>query len=121
MNYSLSPLHQKTIYLCRSMCSEKKYENNREYYIVLLGENGYPTFQYKIKNNVKNMLIDRLNEMGIKSDFELEYTIEFILSAMLSVFTYWFQQKDAPPSTELLELMYKLTNQSVLKKFSELL
>jgi AcrR family transcriptional regulator len=92
------------------------YEKNRKYYSVFLGDNGDSSFQGKIKHSVKNMLKRKLVAQGIKDNYELDFTLEYMLSAMIGVLSYWFSLDTMPPRDKLLELMYELTHKGVIHK-----
>jgi AcrR family transcriptional regulator len=94
------------------------YEKNRKYFVVLLGENGDPSFQSKLKRSVKEMLKNKLVTEGIGDNFELDFTLEYILSAMIGVLSYWFSLDTIPPRDRLLELMYELTHNGVTHKLT---
>lgn len=92
------------------------YEKNRKYYIVLLGDKGDSSFQSKLKHSVKDMLKKRFITQGIIDDYELDFTLEYMLSAMIGVLSYWFSLDTIPPRDRLLELMYELTHNGVIHK-----
>jgi hypothetical protein len=95
------------------------YEKNKKYYVVLFGENGDPSFQIKFKNNMKAIVKQDLVSAGITATFEIEFALEFTLSAMIGVLTYWFRL-DAPPSSyKLFELMNELIQNGLVHLFSE--
>ncbi len=94
----------------------KMYEKNRKYYIVLLGDNGDSSFQSKIKRSVKEMLKKRLVVQGIADNYELDFTLEFMLSAMIGVLSYWFRLDTIPPRDKLIKLMYELMDNGVIHK-----
>jgi AcrR family transcriptional regulator len=94
------------------------YEKNRKYFVVLLGENGDPSFQSKLKRSVKDMLKNKLVTEGIGDNFELDFTLEYILSAMIGVLSYWFSLDTIPSRDRLLELMYELTHNGVTHKLT---
>jgi AcrR family transcriptional regulator len=96
----------------------KMYEKNRKYYIVLLGDNGDPSFQSKIKNNTKAMVKKILITRGVVDDYELDFTLEYMLSAMIGVLSYWFRLEVTPPKDRLLELVYDLINHGVGHKLA---
>jgi len=92
------------------------YEKNRKYYVVLLGENGDPSFQSKLKRSVKDMLKKKLATEGVVDNYELDFTLEYLLAAMIGVLSYWFSLDIIPPKDKLLELMYELTHNGVINK-----
>lgn len=96
----------------------KMYEKNRKYYTVLLGDGGDSSFQSKIKNNMKAMVKKILMARGVADDYELDFTLEYMLSAMIGVLSYWFRLEVTPPKDRLLELMYDLMNHGVRHKLT---
>jgi AcrR family transcriptional regulator len=94
----------------------RMYEKNRKYYIVLFGDNGDSSFQSKIKNTMKAMVKQLLIAQGIADDYELDFTLEYMLSAMIGVLSYWFKLEVTPPKERLLELMYDLMNHGIKHK-----
>ncbi|WP_127493779.1 TetR/AcrR family transcriptional regulator [Paenibacillus glycanilyticus] len=91
-------------------------EELNDYYMVLLGDQGDPAFLSKIKNSFKPLLMARLTGDGAKEGFELDYTVEYTLNAMIGIFHYWFSQSNKPPLEQLFALMNELLNDGVMKK-----
>jgi len=98
----------------------KTYEDNSEYYIVLLGDNGDPSFLSKLKNSVKPKLKQIFISKGAPNDFELDFTLEYTLCAMIGILSYWFKQEDPPPKERLLNLMQDIMSGGVMNKLSKL-
>lgn len=90
------------------------YKIGNEYYTVLLGDNGDPSFAAKIKNNIKGELLSRIANKGIDT-LELEYSLEYLLSAMIGVLTYWFKNGGNISRERLVALMYRLMSTEELK------
>ena len=86
----------------------KSYLENSRYYVVLLGDKGDPAFQTKIKNSVKPVLREMLLHDGKVNSSEIEYILEFVLSAMIGVMGYWFAQEKTISFENLIRLMYDL-------------
>lgn len=99
----------------------KMYDKHSKYYIVLLGDNGDPSFLGKLKNSIKPKLKNNLIAQGATDNFELDYTLEYTLSAMIGVLSYWFRNEDNPPTERLLSLMNDLMLEGVTKKFSNII
>jgi AcrR family transcriptional regulator len=94
------------------------YEKNKKYYVVLFGENGDPSFQNKFKNYMKEMVKKHLASEGMAATFEIEFALEYTLSALIGVLTYWFRL-DPPPSTvKLFELMSELIHNGLMHVFA---
>ncbi|MDH6365637.1 AcrR family transcriptional regulator [Enterococcus sp. PF1-24] len=85
----------------------KFYEENNEYFTVLLGEHGDASFLAKIKKSVKPIIKQGLIAKGTEDNFELDVMIEYNLSAMLGVFNLWFTSKDRPSMEEFVDSVYK--------------
>lgn len=92
------------------------YEKNSKYYVVLLGDNGDPAFQSKIKNCIKPMLMQMLGEKSDLPLAELDYALEYMLSALLGVVGYWYRQEKPLPPEELIPLMNDLSHNKILSK-----
>ena len=84
------------------------YARHSRYYAVLLGENGDPAFAGKLKSSIRKKLISSLSPQGAKDSFTLDYTLEFVLSAMISVLTYWYRNGQNAPQEDIIRLMYEL-------------
>jgi hypothetical protein len=94
------------------------FEKNRKYYVVLFGDNGDPAFQTKFKNYIKTMLKKHLEEGGIASNFEIDFAVEYTLSAMIGALTYWFSLKTPPSSDKLFKLMGEMMHFGIMRVFS---
>ncbi|WP_091752471.1 TetR/AcrR family transcriptional regulator [Propionispora vibrioides] len=92
------------------------YSQNKKYFVVLLGKNGDPTFQEKIKNVYKALLRPHLQSLGA-DDFILECTLEYAISAFLGVMTYCFTQEEDPDIEKMVQLLWSLMNDGVIKNF----
>jgi AcrR family transcriptional regulator len=92
------------------------FEKNRKYYTILLGDNGNSSFQSKIKRAVKDIVKKKLISQGLVDNYELDFTLEYTISAMIGVLNYWFSLDITPPRDKLLELMYELTHNGVARK-----
>jgi AcrR family transcriptional regulator len=84
------------------------YEKNSTYYSVLLSENGDPRFALKMKKVFKSMMMEAVkNRVNISSE-EMDYALEFLVGATLSIVKHWFDQDKNIPIHQLIPLMYKL-------------
>ena len=84
------------------------YEKNSTYYSVLLSENGDPRFAIKMKNVFKSMMIKAITNRVNISPEEIDYALEFLVGATLSIVKHWFDQDKNIPMQQLMPLMYKL-------------
>jgi AcrR family transcriptional regulator len=97
----------------------KQYEENSKYYSVLLGDNGDPAFASKIKNSIKPLIMREISGKVNKSDIELDFILEYILSAMIGILSYWFRTNKLLPAEELMALMYQLMDNEVMNKLTK--
>lgn len=95
----------------------KLYSMHGKYYTVLLGDNGDPAFAGKMKNGIKLKLIEQLATSSIDS-MELDYSLEYILAAMIGVLAYWFKNNENMPEEQLINLMYGLINGDAQNKLA---
>lgn len=86
----------------------KQYEQNGKYYSVLLGDNGDPAFASKIKNSIKPLIMQEISGKVDRNDIELDFILEYILSAMIGIVSYWFSMNKVLPAEDLIALMYRL-------------
>lgn len=84
------------------------YEKNSTYYSVLLSENGDPRFAIKMKNVFKSMMMEAITNRVNSSLVEMDYALEFLVGATLSIVKHWFDQDKNIPMKQLIPLMYKL-------------
>lgn len=92
------------------------YSRNKKYFVVLLGKNGNPAFKEKIKNVYKALLRPHLQSLGT-DDFRLECTLEYSISAFLGVMTYCFTREENPDIEKMVQLLWSLMNDGVMKNF----
>lgn len=92
------------------------YEQNNKYYSVLLGEKGDPAFASKLKNSIKPMIMQVFVDKPNVDKKELDFILEYTLSAMIGIMSYWFKQTDALPNDQLHQLINRLMEQGVMKQ-----
>ena len=92
------------------------FNQNRHYYAVLLGESGDPAFASKLKNSIKPTVMRILINEPTVVRRELDYILEYTLSAMIGIMSYWFNQTDPIPNEKLHELIHRLMEQGVMKQ-----
>ena len=94
------------------------YEKNNNYYSVLLGDSGDPAFASKLKNSIKPIIMQEFTNESDVDQKELDYILEYTLSAMIGIMSYWFKQKDKLPHDKLHALIIRLMEQGVVKQLS---
>ena len=97
----------------------KQYEQNSKYYSVLLGDNGDPAFASKIKYSIKPLIMHAVSGKVDRNDIELDFILEYILSATIGILSYWFRTNKALAAEELMALMYQLMDNEVMNKLSK--
>lgn len=86
------------------------FEKHDKYYTLLLGDRGDPAFQGKLKRSIKPMIFQMVCEQQeVRDPVMLDYALEYMLSAMIGILSYWFQQTQRPASDDLLALIYRLS------------
>ena len=94
------------------------YEQNGKYYSVLLGDKGDPAFASKLKNSTKPIIKRAISDKFDTNSLEFDFIMEYMLSAMIGVMSYWFAQGKALPAEELVALMYDLMETGVTGRLS---
>lgn len=92
----------------------KLYEQNEKYYSVLLGDNGDPSFSSKLKNAIKPLLKKALTPQVKLNDVEFDFILEYILSSMISLMSYWFKNDKILPVEKLIFLMNEVMENGVV-------
>lgn len=92
------------------------YKQNEKYYSVLLGDKGDPAFASKLKNAIKPSLMSVFEGKSGVNLKELDYIIEYTLSSMIGIMSYWFKQSEPITGEELFELIHRLMEQGVMKQ-----
>ncbi|MGL6008800.1 MAG: TetR/AcrR family transcriptional regulator [Culicoidibacterales bacterium] len=83
------------------------FAQHREYYAVLLGENGNPAFAHKLKVSIKQTLFVHVQP---QPPLELDYALEYTLSALIGTLTYWFENNENLAEEKLLAVIQSLIN-----------
>lgn len=96
----------------------KLYDKNIEYYSVLLGDKGDPALASKLKNAIKDALKEALISEIEMELIELDYILEFVLSAMIGIMNYWFKQDVKISSQELATLIKELMENGIIPKMN---
>lgn len=99
----------------------KFYEENSEYFTVLLGDHGDPSFLTKMKISVRPILKEGLLLKGAKDDFMLDALIEYNISAMLGLFNLWFTYENKPSMEEFVEFIFKIRNKGETNIIEEII
>jgi AcrR family transcriptional regulator len=76
------------------------YETEGEYFSVLLGEKGDPSFAKKMKTEMSSTLMTRFGLS--ENDIHTPYLMEFGLSAIIATLTHWYQSNQNLTSKELI-------------------
>jgi AcrR family transcriptional regulator len=95
----------------------KLYSSSSKYYTVLLGDNGDPAFAGKIKNGIKAKLMSQIADSN-QDNLEIDYALEYMLSAMIGILTYWFKNGENLAKEDLVRLMYELMGSEGLLKLA---
>jgi hypothetical protein len=85
----------------------------------LLGDNGDPAFASKLKNSTKPILKQAFSGKHDLNPIEFDFVLEYVLSAMIGIMSYWFTQNEVLTAEELIALMHDLMENGVMKRFSK--
>lgn len=97
----------------------KLYEQNSKYYSVLLGDNGDPAFASKLKNSTKPILKQAFSEKYDVNPIEFDFILEYVLSAMIGIMSYWFRQEKVLTAEDLVALIQDLMENGVMKRLEK--
>jgi AcrR family transcriptional regulator len=92
------------------------YEQNSKYYSILLSDKGDPAFASKLKNSTKPVIKQAFLEKYNIDPIEFDFILEFVLSAMIGIMSYWFRKDKILPAEDLVSLMYDLMENGVMKR-----
>ena len=61
-----------------------------------------------------------IDEKGTTDAFEMDFALEYLLSAMIGVLSHWFRNHDSAPDAKLLTLMYNLMQQGIMPQLASI-
>ena len=96
------------------------YTEKGEYFSVLTGERGDPSFQYKYKRAVKELLTQMLDDPAKKFDLSAGIVAEFTASAMIGAFNCWYPHREEYPAEKYTLLLVNLLTSGVLPALKKL-
>jgi len=117
---NLSTHHRITILTERELVSHinhfsKIYQERCNYYGVLLGENGDPSFQSELKNVFRPLLKQFFSNYCDGDNFVLEYKVEYVLSSLIVFLHYGYGREGNPPIEKLVQLLCHFLFNGVMK------
>jgi AcrR family transcriptional regulator len=95
------------------------YREKYKYYHVLLGDNGDPAFQRKLKNSLKSSIMKALSTKGNINLVEIDLMLEYMLSGLIAIFIYTFQNKSDLSEGQLVSMVYSLMKGDMLEKLQK--
>ena len=96
------------------------YTEKGEYFSVLTGERGDPSFQYKYKRAVKELLTQMLDDPAKKFDLSAGIVAEFTASAIIGAFNCWYPHRDEYPVEKYTLLLVNLLTSGILPALKKL-
>lgn len=84
---------------------------HRDYLRVLLGPTGDPSFEYKLRKQLKVDINRMMDEDGMLNDYLRKYVVEYVVGATLSLMRYWLES-DEDLSAEEIAVVANLIRQS---------
>jgi hypothetical protein len=97
------------------------YQEKYKYYNHLLGDNGDPAFQRKLKNSLKSSIILALKNKEEVDLEEIDIMLEYILSGMIGILIYMFQQKPNLSKEKIISLQYVLLQGDMLNNLQKMM
>ncbi len=97
------------------------YHEKYKFYNHLLGDNGDPAFQRKLKNSLKSSIILALKNKEEIDLEEIDFMLEYILSGMIGILIYMFQQKPNLSEEKKIALQYTLMQGDMVNKLQKML
>ena len=85
---------------------------HRDYLLILLGPHGDPSFEYKLRKNLKVDINRMMDEDGMLNDYLRDYFVEYVVGATLSLMRYWLERADL--SAEEVVIVVNMIRQSKL-------
>lgn len=96
------------------------YRDRFQYLGVLLGDNGDPSFQRRLKDGLKSSFMERLHGRGSLGTLKIDLMLEYVLSGLIGVMIHVFEEKPDFPPEELLRLTYGLFQGDKLRELYNL-
>ena len=96
------------------------YTEKGEYFSVLTGEKGDPSFQYKYKRAVKALLLEMLDDPAKKFDLSASIVAEYTASAMIGAFNCWYPHREEYPAEKYTLLLVNLLTSGILPALKKL-
>lgn len=95
------------------------HQDRFQYFGVLLGAKGDPSFQRKLKENLKASLLDRLSIRQEKERLKIDLMLEYILSGLIGVLIYAFEKRPDLSTEQLIELVYSFFQEDLLRDLQQ--
>lgn len=79
----------------------------------------YQTIASKIKNSIKPLVMQQISKKVDINEIELDFILEYILSAMIAIVSYWFRMNKVLPAEDLILIMYQLMDNKIINKLTQ--
>ncbi len=97
------------------------YQEKYKYYNHLLGDNGDPAFQRKLKNSLKSSIILAMKNKDKIDLFEIDFMLEYILSGMIGILIYINQQTPSLSEEKIISIQNALMHGDIVNKLQQML
>lgn len=97
------------------------YQVKYKYYNHLLGDNGDPAFQRKLKNSLKSSIIRAFKNKENIDLVEIDFILEYILSGMIGILLYIFQQTPNLSEDKIVSLQNTLMQGDMVNKLQRMM
>ncbi len=97
----------------------KLYQEKFNYYDVLLGDRGDPSFQRKLIDSIKAAIVDTARLPAAIEAVELDLMLEYVLSGMIGIMRYYFHTRPKGSQAEMLAIMYRIMGGDMMRQIRE--
>ncbi len=92
------------------------YQEKYEYYDVLLGERGDPSFQRKMIDSVKAAILGSGRIPDKIDSLEVDYSLEYMLSGMIGIMRYFLHGRKECSPAEVMAIIYRSMNNDLFRR-----
>lgn len=90
-------------------CKENQY-----YLSVLLGPNGDPSFEYRLRKQLKADINRMMDRDGMKNDYLRKYAVEYVAGATLSLTRFWVDSRENLSAEEIALIADLIRHSNIL-------
>jgi AcrR family transcriptional regulator len=96
-----------------------QFENNLEYYEVLLSERGDLQFQVTLKHRIKDILLKDVFGSQKSLSWKIDFALEYSISGLLGIMHLYFTNKGKTSKKELHDFVRKMLDKGCMSLLQE--